>query len=275
MIMLRVFILILSILSHISAYSWNATGHRLIAQIAYDNLTPKAKVMVNKYNQSLDKRSRFSNFTVAATWLDFIRMKDVHWYDALHYMDIPFSLDGTKLPPVQENNALWGIHEALNGLSSNKSSIKDKALSLRILIHVVGDIHQPLHAVSQISKKHPKGDLGGNLYPLGKNSIGENLHRYWDNGAGILMPQRKKIQIQKKARLLERKWSCTLPNTIQNPEQWIKESNQLAVSKAYKIRRGSKPGRRYQLQAQKIVEKQLVFAGCRLSMVLNNIAASK
>lgn len=275
MMMFRFFVFIFTVVIHLQAYSWNAIGHRLVAQIAYDNLTPEAKEMVNKYNRSLDSHNRFSNFIFAATWLDMIRSRDVHWYDHLHYMDIPFSLDDTPLPSISEVNALWAIKESLKTLSSKYSSIKDKGLSLRILVHVVGDVHQPMHTVSQISIKYPQGDLGGNLYPLGKNPIGANLHQYWDNGAGLLKKRSKKFRVANKAKQLEEKWPCNQSELTQNPYQWILESNKLAVSKAYAIQKGAVPDKKYQRRSQKLVERQIVFAGCRLAILLNSLSASK
>ena len=86
----------------------------------------------------------------------------------MHYIDIPFSSDGTALPAIDHTNAVWGINHAISILNSNKSNAGDKKLALRLLIHVVGDIHQPLHAVTRVSSQLPEGDLGGNLFPLGR-----------------------------------------------------------------------------------------------------------
>lgn len=255
-------------------YAWNAIGHQLVAQIAWDQLTPEAKQMVNAYNRAFSKNKHFSNVIVAATWLDTLRAKDVHWYDHLHYIDWPFSVDGSVLVPVQENNALWAIQQAVSVLSSKYSSQKDKGLSLRILIHVVGDIHQPLHSATQVSKEHPKGDLGGNLFPLAKNNIGSNLHKYWDNGGGILLGQSQKNQIKNKAMQLEKKWACSIPNRTKSPKQWVKESNQLAQAAAYSISPGTKPDKKYQFNTQHLVEKQILFAGCRLGQILNQLAGA-
>ncbi len=256
----------------LGSYAWNAMGHQLVAQIAYDNLTPKAKKMVNQYNRSLNKFSPSSSFVFAATWLDYIRAKDIHWFDALHYIDVPFSKDGTSLPPAQEVNALWGIKQAVSVLSSKNTTNEDKGLSLRILTHVVGDIHQPLHTASQISYKLPKGDLGGNLFRLGSNPIGPNLHKYWDNGAGVLLGQSEKFQVKNKAHQLEKKWSCSVANKLKKPEQWVRESHQIALSQAYILDPGATPTKRYQLNAQNTSQKQILIAGCRLAQLLNSLA---
>lgn len=272
---MRFIITFFLVLSSFTSFAWNAMGHQLVAQIAYDNLTPAAKKMCNKYNHTYDADSSGSNFVVAATWLDAIRANDIHWFDSLHYIDIPFSFDETPLPPVQEINALWGIKQAITVLSSEKSSLADKGLSLRILTHLVGDVHQPLHTVTKVSKQLPRGDLGGNLFKLAHNPIGDNLHKYWDNGAGILNGQSTQFQVKNKARQLEQKWACSEANKEKNPRKWINASHKLALNKVYKVVQNKIPGKRYQMEAQNITQKQILFAGCRLATVLNGIAAQQ
>lgn len=257
-----------SVLSH-SSLGWNAVGHKLVAQIAYDHLTPEVKQRCNEYSRAYSKGARGNSFVVNATWLDSIRARDIHWFDTLHYIDIPFSNDNTTLPPIQKVNALSGIRHALTVLSSPRTSASDKGLSLRILTHVIGDIHQPLHTVTRVSKTHPKGDMGGNLFALAANRSGNNLHRYWDNGAGLLNNV-KKAQIAAKAQQLSKQWSCSKADAGSKPEQWIKASHKLAVSHAYNTATNQRPTKHYQLNAQQISEQQIARAGCRLAYVLNS-----
>lgn len=270
--MLRILITLFLLFPVLIANAWNAMGHQLVAQIAYDNLTPAAKKMCNEYTRAYSTVSPSPNFVAAAAWLDLIRLKDIHWYDTLHYIDIPFSKDKTQLPGVQDVNALWGIKQAVSVLSSTKSTAVDKGLSLRILSHLVGDIHQPLHTVTKVSKRLPSGDLGGNLFKLASNPIGDNLHKYWDNGGGVLIGQSKKFQVQNKARQLEEKWSCATALKEKNPRQWIKSSHKIALTQVYKTRPNRVPSKTYQLNAQNISQKQILLAGCRLADLLNGIA---
>lgn len=272
--MKRLFTLIVLLQLSLNCLAWNAMGHELVGQIAYDNLTPKARKLMDKYNNSFDKFSPIGNFVVAATWLDSMRFNDVHWFDTLHYIDIPFTKEDEPLQPVSEVNALVGIKQAIAVLKSKKSSDVDKGLSLRILIHVIGDIHQPLHTAAQITHRHPHGDLGGNLFPLGTNPIGTNLHQYWDNGGGILLGQTRDFQIQNKAHQLQEQWMCKKVEQQIKPAKWVKATHQLAVTKVYEIKPKSIPNKKYQLKAQNISQKQILLAGCRLANVLNDIAKS-
>lgn len=252
-----------------SANAWNAMGHELVAQIAYDNLTPEAKKLCNQYNNSLNRSYPAGGFVHSAIWLDMLRFKDVHWFDKMHYIDIPYSNDGSLLPTVEPVNALWAISQAVTVLSSNKASKADKGLSLRILIHIIGDIHQPLHTTALTNQQYKTGDLGGNLYPLGPNPIASNLHAYWDNGAGILAGHITRQQLKNKAHQLESKWSCRAANQLKTPKQWVYASHTIAIQQVYSIKAGSVPSKRYQLTAQNITQKQIFFAGCRLAKLLN------
>lgn len=247
-------------------------GHQVIAQIAYDHLTPSAKKMCHKYLRSHSKRPLDVNLISASTWLDRIKYKNIHRYDALHYIDIPFSTEDNHLPAVEHINVVWGINNAISLLSAKKIKKSDKRLALLILIHLVGDIHQPLHAITKVSNQFPKGDFGGNLFLLGKNPIAGNLHQYWDSGAGLFTGYGRISQIKSKAYLLEQKHSCNEFSSSQNPEQWAKTSHILAIKHVYKIKPKEAPNMQYQIDAQYLAQKQTVVAGCQLAMVLNSIA---
>lgn len=255
-----------------NSQAWNAIGHKLVAQIAYDKLTPEARELFNGYNQDFSMVFPSTNFITSACWLDAIRSKDNHWFDTLHYIDQSFSKDGTPLVPIPHINALWGIKQALAVLSSPKASSADKGLSLRVLIHVIGDIHQPLHTVTQVSKKYPKGDLGGNLFFLAKNPIGKNLHQYWDNGGGLLKGRFKIDKIKSKATQFSKKWACDEVFTEKSPQNWINESRKIAFTQAYTIKPNTIPNKNYQHNAKKITQQQIYLAGCRVATVLNQIA---
>jgi hypothetical protein len=211
-------------------------------------------------------------FIDISTWLDKIRKENVHQFDTLHYIDLAFSKDKSKLPQVNPRNALWAIKEAIAVLSYSKTNPLSKALNLKILIHVLGDIHQPLHTATKVSRRLPKGDLGGNLYSL-KSPYGTNLHQYWDNGAGTLTKGSFPV-IKLKAYLLEKRWPCSMADDDKGPEGWIIESHNLAIEQAYSIKTHSKPSKKYRYNTIRLVDQQIALAGCRLAMILNKIAAS-
>ncbi len=245
----------------IALYGWNAEGHRVIADIATHHMTPQARVRFEQYNHALDRVYQPLSFREAAVWLDTLRYKDIHWFDTLHYIDLPFSQDGSPLPAMNEQNAVLAIEQAKLTVFNKYSSVFDKGLATRILIHVVGDLHQPLHASTRVSSSLLRGDKGGNLVILDDNPIANNLHSYWDRGAGILTKKglRKSFLIDDA--------NCDVTLMTMNVMQWAEESNVIAKTFVYQLPMDEN----YQQNAQKISETRLLLAGCRLAALLNRM----
>lgn len=256
------------------AFSWNGVGHRLIAQIAYDNLTRHAKTTFNRCSRNADQNYASKNFVNSAVWLDSIRAK-THAYDALHYIDIPFSTDGSPLPAIAPLNAVEAVEKSKKVLLNPNAKAATKGTALRILLHVVGDVHQPLHAVTRVSKEYPEGDKGGNLVVLHKNRIAKNLHSWWDKGGGLFVGKRRygEAWIKQKAAAIEEYWPCSMALDL-NAMHWAQESNALAIQQVYALSYGNTLDRFYQQRAQQIVQQRIALAGCRLAGVMNEIDAS-
>lgn len=253
-----------------SGYAWNAVGHKLIAQIAYDHLTPEAKQFCSK-TFNVGPAAIELYFINSAIWLDIIRKQRQHNYDTWHYLDIPFTLDKSKLPVRYPGRALWAIEQAQTVLSSPVASAASKDFFLKVLIHVIGDIHQPLHTITKISRNKPNGDLGGTLYRLSHTKEGKNLHQYWDNGGGLLL-NKKTNDLYWKAKYLEHQWPCTLNEQQKSPKDWLIEAHSYAVNQAYRLRTHKKPSKKYQQATKQLVAQQIALAGCRLAYQLNNLA---
>ena len=264
--MIRVIYTVIFGIWALNCYAWNAVGHKVIAQIAYDNLSPNAKKMCTKYLRSSNPPE--AAFLAASTWMDKVKSKNIHQYDLMHYIDIPFSVDGTIIPPVEDVNAVSAIKDAL-AMISKSTRKNEKRLALRLLIHIVGDIHQPLHAITRVSSQLPKGDLGGNLFPLGANSVGKNLHQYWDSGAGYFRGHYNTNKIKNKAWQLEQKWPCEQINELISPKKWANDAHKIAIKYGYQLNPNDSPDEKYQAKAQILAQKQVAYAGCRLAMLLN------
>ncbi len=251
-------------------FSWNAVGHRLVAHIAYQYMTPHARQTFDRYNQAMDVVYKPQSFDEAAVWLDRLGYQGIAWYATLHFVDLPFSLDPTLfLPPPQTINAISAIEKSKAVLRNKYAKAFDKGLALRILMHVTGDLHQPLHAVTKISAIYPKGDRGGNLVFLHRNGVASTLHAYWDRGGGLLVNNRHTHPSETLPLLTG---TCLLQKMDLDPKKWAKESHALAVSKAY----GRLPvdqvlTQDYQQIVQRITKKRLFLAGCRLAALLNQL----
>jgi hypothetical protein len=100
-----------------------------------------------------------------------------------HFIDLPYSQDGTQLPPVPTPNAETQIKAFRAALGSGASD-DVKAYDLAWLEHLVGDIHQPLHAIMRVSATKPEGDAGGSLLPICASPCRDSLHLFWDRLVG-------------------------------------------------------------------------------------------
>lgn len=84
-------------------------------------------------------------------------------------------------------NAVYGINHCQVVLKNSHASLDDQKTCLKLLVHIVADLRQPLHAVNRFSEEHPKGDRGGNSYRI-KSPVANTLHAYWDRGLGEFKP---------------------------------------------------------------------------------------
>jgi len=202
--------------------AWNGKGHMVVAYIAYQHLDGPVKKQVRRLLQlnpdhddwvkgvSASDRGLVA-FMRAANWPDSIR--DAHGYVTdgdpdsggnrptgdpedsrnigypdnyrhkyWHFVDLPFTRDGTALQDAPTPNAETQIVAMRTALGSAATNIR--AYDLAWLEHLVGDIHQPLHAAARYTKQHPHGDQGGNLVALCAKPCTDQLHGFWDSILG-------------------------------------------------------------------------------------------
>jgi hypothetical protein len=256
--------LILTLAANLSI-AWNAVGHRLVAQIAFDNITHKNKKLYYKYNAALNARTKRYSLVNSAVWLDNLYSRQFKDLRPLHYIDIPIAINSNS-KQTNKYNVVFAINLAKRILQSNKFTIIDKSIAFRILLHTVGDIHQPLHAASKFDSKNPNGDRGGNLVVIKNNKTAKNLHSYWDRGAGALIDKKRytAFDIRQIAKKIEGRWPCASLNVDFKPMSWALESHDLAINFAYKL----PINKTYQKQAVDISLKQIAIAGCRLAAIL-------
>lgn len=260
-----------------TAYAWNNLGHRLVGQIACDNLTPQAMVLFNGYNRLVDSANRQygpRSLVNSAAWLDSLRRPDQLWMQSMHYINIPYTRDGTPVNPPKTLNAVSAIEQARLSLENLRGSDYDKGFNVRVLLHVVGDIHQPMHSISLFSPRFRNGDKGGNLFRLKANPVADNLHAYWDRGGGYLIKKKRytSTMLRRRAKQIEKRWPCDTASAILSPQAWANESFQLAVDQAYQLKYGQKPSSIYQKQVKQTSEQRIALAGCRLAALLNHTA---
>jgi hypothetical protein len=292
-----------------SAQAWNSTGHRLIAAIAYDRLTPKTRARVDALiRQHPDYEKLFLHdappdpaararaaFITAAVWPDQIK-GDPRFYDETrantsptpllpgfpdmarhtiwHYYDTPYTPDGAEAEPQKPPSALSELQRIIPiiGVKGEvpPTSASNPTYLLPWLEHIAGDVHQPLHCVSRFLKSMPKGDAGGNnVYITGP---ARNLHSLWDGAAG-----RDDSEAYAVKYIAEAVAAHPPSGRMQKkPAKWIHEGYEIAVSQVYTF--GVDTGTRehpitlppgYEANAAKVAQQRIAIAGYRLAAVLN------
>ena len=283
----------LLMLSPGTTLAWSGAGHMVIAAGAYRQLSAAEKAKVNEILKAHPDYEKWSKaykpgeidlptyiFMRASTWPDEIRRGNggdrqydhAHW----HYVDYPLRPPSFPMEkePAPTDDVLYGVAECEKGLSGKSTSPEMRAVLLSYLIHLVGDMHQPLHCCSLFTEAYPKGDKGGNDFYVMPGSRGIKLHSLWDGLLGTSgSPQAHMnyaVEIEKehpRKSLPELKKDTT-------PKAWSLEGRQLAIDKAY-LRGELKGGTSaenaptlpegYTKEAKAVAEKRAALAAYRLA----------
>lgn len=288
------------ILSTSPIKAWWDSGHMITAMIAYEQLAPEVKAKVDSALMPLQAEYPWvNNMVAAATWADEIKGLGIHQYNSWHYTNIPYNPDGVETGPVPEIDVVWAIDECKEIIRSKTSEPLEKARSLALLIHFVGDIHQPLHSTSMHTQEMPEGDRGGNNFAVASPRY-PKLHMLWDDGCGYTSPFNSIYPYKQDKHALTEEDMLTLSKvarelTALNPAAnipfvknlkpgfWAMQSHHLAIEFGYHgvnaivdgkkeyLEPFGKPTELYLKNGQQIVRKQLALGGYRLAMMLNEL----
>lgn len=287
------------------ALAWNSVGHMSVAYAAYQQLTPaeKARVAVllklnPNYSTWLgyipagtsDADRDMYVFMMAATWPDEIKAmgsgysgtdtpprgespnlntgygdKNMHKY--WHFIDTPFSTDGTPLPPVPVPEAVQKIGVFKQALTTGEAP-ELKSYDLVWAMHLVGDVHQPLHCTTRVTQAKPKGDEGGNLVVI--TGSAKELHAFWDDAVGLgdTKDFMKAVTVGKNLPAPDGKLAQDA-----NETDWAKESFKLAEADAYAPPVGPGLGpytldAAYTANTKSVAEQRIALAGARLAALI-------
>lgn len=265
----------------------NATGHMVVARIAWDVMTPAArrevldlvKVEDNPASHKPTPAKDRDQFT-ASTYMDDIRPT----FSSNHYINQPMDVKGQPLDKDPDRpNSVTFIKDNIRILEDSSATREQKAEALRYTMHLVGDLHQPLHCATRVSPAHPEGDRGGGSFEVqwqghsGRTSI----HSIWDEAAGsftyIQRPLRPvdKKQLQEMAERIEKSYPMKqykIEARDVEPEHWAAEGFAIARKDAYTgIRENGIVSAAYEQKVQGIMEQEAALAGYRLGNLLNDI----
>ena len=253
--MKKIPLLLLTSLIVFQSFGWGATGHRVVGLIAERHLTKKAKRNIERV-LGRETLAEVSNF------MDFIKSDATYRHmSPWHYATIPDDQSYDEVGTPEEGDVIVTIQRLMEELESKEFTDVDEAFALKCLVHLIGDIHQPLHVGNG-------EDRGGNDIKLEYFWRGSNLHRVWDSG--IIDGQNYSyteyvewINHPTKAQLED--WSSM------NVVDWANESKELRAQCYETMTEDLKLTYRYNFDNIALVNQRLLQAGIRLANVLNEI----
>ena len=255
-------VLVIAMLAYmpITASAWGVLGHRIVGEVAESYLQAKTRLAIRQIlgNESL---------AMSANWADFIKSDTSYNYlSSWHYVNLNPDLSKTDLFSYLDNQPAANIYNKTNEmiavLKNQKSTAEQKKQALRLIIHMVGDLHQPMHTAR-------KDDLGGNKIQLLWFGEKSNLHKVWDEGLidfqqlsyteytkAINHPTAQQLMIWQKSSLKDCVWeSYGICNKIY----------------ATGIKNDDKLSYRYNFDWIGTVNEQMLKGGVRLAKILNDI----
>jgi hypothetical protein len=276
----RLFFFVLSLVFFflpLNSYAWNAMGHMVIANIAYEQLKPDVREKVDKLVGNLNTEyPEMSSFLHLAYWPDAIRSQRIETFTHWHYIDLPYSSDGTavKGDVIDTDNAVWAVKRIEVVVKNQHANPYDRARFLSFLTHIVGDLHQPLHTVTLFSASHPNGDRGGNQYHVLINNKPINTHSLWDSGLGSFDGKNGRTTDQAKElalTLMQLYPASRFGDRVNdlNPDNWAQEGFENAKKYVYSTPENQAPSTAYMTIGKQVAEQQAALAGYRLANLLN------
>jgi hypothetical protein len=253
--------LLMAILLPMASFAWGPNGHRIVAEIAWLHLTPQARKAVTNI---LGKQS----MAMVANWPDFIKSDTTHQYDHTnqwHYLDFPANIDRARFDQLlaeATGENLYTEAQALIKQLKDRSVAKEKQVfALTFLIHLMGDLHQPLHVGRD-------EDLGGNKINVTWFNTPSNLHKVWDEQ----LIDYQQLSYTEYTKALD----IATPAAIKAMQQgtiadWMFDSHQLSDRIYAYTQPDSKLSYRYNYVFVKDLNQQLLKGGVRLAAILNGI----
>ena len=234
---------------------WSKTGHRVTGEIAEMYLSRRAKKKIYRIldGQSLAEVSNFA---------DDIKSDPAYSsYSPWHYVNYPADLKYGDETPSPQGDIVIAIEKCISVLEDDSSSLSDQSFYLKMLVHFLGDLHQPMH----VGRAE---DRGGNDIQLQWFNQGTNLHRVWDfhmiddYGMSYTELADKLPKMSKKsARNLQM-------GTVYD---WVEETQEITNEVYASVELGEQLRYSYSYKYWGTVEDQLLKGGVRLAGILNRI----
>ncbi|SDE11958.1 S1/P1 Nuclease [Mucilaginibacter pineti] len=243
----------------LQSMAWGTNGHRICGQIADSYLSPKARKAIEAIlgNESI---------AITSNWADFIKSDPTYKYlYNWHFVDFEKPYTYPDMMAFLKQDTAVDAYTKMNFLIAElkKPGITktNKLLYLRMLIHIVEDVHQPMHTAHA-------DDKGGNDFKVqwfGKES---NLHSVWDSQ----LIDYQQLSYTEYATMINHTTAAERATLQKDPiSKWLFESNQLAEKLYTDIKPGDNLGYKYNFDHIATLNQQMLKAGVRLAGLLNEI----
>lgn len=241
-------------LMSVYAFGWGQIGHRAVAFVAQKHLNNKAKA-------ALFELMGHESLVEASTWMDNIKSDSAYDHThAWHYVTIPNGDSYQTIEKSAKGDAYEATLRMIETLKNPKASKDEKVEALRMLVHLVGDLHQPLHVGNG-------EDRGGNDIRIKWFYDRSNLHRIWDSG----MIDSKQFSYSELAQLIDHDYDwIDATYTSTELDVWVNEAMELRPQ-IYDMRDEENLSYEYMYRNWDTVKDQLLKGGLRLAAILNDI----
>jgi hypothetical protein len=245
--------IVISLVISSAAFGWGATGHRVTGYIADQYLSKKAR-------KAIEQLLKGQSLAMASTWMDEIKSDSTYDYMSdWHWVTIPKGQTYDQTAKNPKGDIIATLERIISELKSKKLSQEEQVQRIKILIHLIGDVHQPLHVGA-------KDDKGGNDVKIMWFRTDSNLHRVWDSE----IIDDTKLSYSELGQSLDKPSDAELKAWQKaSVRDWAEES-QGYHAQVYNYGNG-KIGYRYSYLHYYIVRHRLLQAGVRLAGVLNQI----
>lgn len=254
--MKRIFIANLLLLSFLSALAWGQKGHDVTCYIAEQHLTPAARAAVDSLFEG-------KSMVYWANWLDNASHSDEYAYTKTwHYKNVNAdeTLENAYMNP--SGDVLTAIRAQSETLANPDAPFSEKQLALKILVHIVGDLHQPMHMGHA-------SDLGGNRIKVKYFGSTKNLHSIWDSSLPESAHKWSYTEWQQQLdRLSPEKTRAVISGSL---DDWARQ-NLIIADRVYRAMPPEAEISYDEVAAwTPVIEQQLLNGGLRLAHLLNLI----
>lgn len=236
---------------------WGATGHRTIGKIADNYLKGKTK---RKIAELLNGES----LALVSTFGDDIKSdKRYNDFYTWHYVNMPFGVKYEDSEKNTKGDLVTGIEKCKSVILDESTSKQDKVFYLKLLVHFMGDLHQPMH----VGRKE---DKGGNTVQVKWFGSGTNLHSVWDSKM-IEHYNMTYTELAENANKISKEQVAFLQQgTVVD---WVNDTQTYAIKVYASAEVGEKLGYNYMYTNFEMARSQLQKGGIRLAKVLNDLFA--